>query len=577
LERFCYLDDEDHRLIAVRRRSDTRLGFALQLVTVRNLGMFLADPLDVPVELVEYMAEQLGIDDPSCVKRYTERDKTRLEHAWEIQRRFELVPFAEVRGELVGWIVDQAWMTGDGPKAIFVGAIEWLRSRNALLPGITTLDALIAEGRNAAEKRLWEQVAARVGPGTAAALVGLLDVPQDAKYQVSELERLRKGVFRASWKGMVKALRRLEDIEAVGIGAVELGAVPPRRLAGMAAYGLAGNAWALRRLKPREKQIAVLAATGKVLVARAIDDVLEVFDLLMTSELLGKAERQSKEEKLARFPRISRNAGKLASAVKVLLEMVEVNQDVGLGVVWDMIEKTVTKSELRHAVAAIDELVPAGDAELDGQRLAELAGKLNTVKPFLPLMMQKVAFGATPDGAAVLAAMKTLAELLVARPTAKLPSNLLDARKVDLDLVSGAWSRLVYIPGRPEGTVDKAAYTMCVLEQFHRHLKHRSIFAADSGRWRDPRAHLLGGDKWESAREAGMNALNLPADPSGLLAKRAAEVDAAYRELMARLGEHSPARIDDEGKLHVAALEATGEPASLIDLAAAGGSDDAGG
>jgi Domain of unknown function (DUF4158) len=204
LERFCYLDDEDRRLIAVRRRSDTQLGFALQLVTVRNLGMFLADPLDVPVELIEYMAEQLGIDDPSCVKRYTERDKTRLEHAWDIQRRFELVPFAEVQGELVEWIADQAWMTGDGPKAIFVGAIEWLRSRNALLPGITTLEALIAEGRTAAEKRLWEQVAARVGPGTVAALVGLLDIPQDAKYQVSELERLRKGVFRASWKGMVK-------------------------------------------------------------------------------------------------------------------------------------------------------------------------------------------------------------------------------------------------------------------------------------------------------------------------------------------------------------------------------------
>jgi len=78
--------------------------------------------------------------------------------------------------------------------------------------------------------------------------------------------------------------------------------------------------------------------------------------------------------------------------------------------------------------------------------------------------------------------MKTLGELLVARPTAKLPSDLLDARKVDLDLVAGAWSRLVYTPGRPEGTVNKAAYTMCVLEQFHRHLKHRSIFAVDSGR-----------------------------------------------------------------------------------------------
>ncbi|WP_454561895.1 hypothetical protein [Mycobacterium haemophilum] len=30
-------------------------------------------------------------------------------------------------------------------------------------------------------------------------------------------------------------------------------------------------------------------------------------------------------------------------------------------------------------------------------------------------------------------------------------------------------------------------------EQFHRHLKHRNIFAESSAKWRDPRAHLLAG------------------------------------------------------------------------------------
>jgi hypothetical protein len=36
---------------------------------VRCVGRFLGRPLDgVPTELVDYLAEQLGIEDPSCVK-----------------------------------------------------------------------------------------------------------------------------------------------------------------------------------------------------------------------------------------------------------------------------------------------------------------------------------------------------------------------------------------------------------------------------------------------------------------------------------------------------------------------------
>lgn len=178
LERFFHLDDEDRRLIGKRRGDHSRLGFALQVVTVRHLGMFLADPLDVPVELVEYLAEQLGIAEPSCVKQYTERRETRFEHAREIQQEYGLSSFAAVETELAAWIADQAWMTGDGPKAILEGAIAWLRDRQALLPGITTLERLVAEGRQAADQRLWRALADQVPAEVAGALLALLDVPE---------------------------------------------------------------------------------------------------------------------------------------------------------------------------------------------------------------------------------------------------------------------------------------------------------------------------------------------------------------------------------------------------------------
>jgi hypothetical protein len=174
--------------------------------------------LDVPVELVEYLAVQLGVADPWCVKQYTERRETRFEHAREIQREYGLTSFTAVESELAAWIADQAWMTGDGPKAILEGAIAWLRDRQALLPGITTLERLVAEGRQSADLRLWRALAGQLPPEVAAGLVTLLDVPegQGKQRRFSELERLRRGVFRSSSKGMVAALRRLADIEALG-------------------------------------------------------------------------------------------------------------------------------------------------------------------------------------------------------------------------------------------------------------------------------------------------------------------------------------------------------------------------
>jgi Domain of unknown function (DUF4158) len=82
LERFFFLDDGDRLLVAGQRGDHNRLGFSLQLATVRYIGKFLADPLEgVPSEVIDFLAGQLQIADPSCVKRYAVRAQTHREHA----------------------------------------------------------------------------------------------------------------------------------------------------------------------------------------------------------------------------------------------------------------------------------------------------------------------------------------------------------------------------------------------------------------------------------------------------------------------------------------------------------------
>ncbi|MGH9123882.1 MAG: Tn3 family transposase [Acidimicrobiales bacterium] len=557
LERAFFLDDADKALIGRRRGDHNRLGFALQLTTVRFLGLFLADPLDVPTAVLVYLADQLAVADPSCVKRYTERRATRFEHAEEIKAAHGLRDFAAVEAEFTAWVEARAWTTGDGPKAIFDDAVAWLVERAVLLPGVTTLARPVAQVRDEATKRLWDTLYRLLTARQHTALERLLEVADGGR--VSDLERWRKGPANPSGKNLEKALARVGEIKALGLGALDLDAVVPRRrLVDLARYGMAAKAPQLRR-HPTSRRLATLAATVVYLEAKSIDDCLELFDLLMVTELVGKAERESKKEKVRQHPRLARASAKLAAAVEVLLEATGSGEAVAIADVWELIEAVVTRAELQATVAAVAEMVPAADPDNDGEMRAGLAGRIVMVSGFLKSLTEVIAFGATVEAAPVLAAMESMPDLLRSRrkPT---------FADIDETLVQGTWKRLVFAAAAAgDGQIDKNAYVFCVLTQFHRHLRRRDIYAEASARWRDPRAQLLDGQAWANAKGAVLTALSLPEDPDDLLAEHARVLDGAYREVAGRL-DNEALRVDDDGRIHVERLQAVPEPASLVEL-----------
>ena len=81
-----------------------------------------------------------------------------------------------------------------------------------------------------------------------------------------------------------------------------------------ARYGMTASATQIRR-HPPPRRLATLLLTVVHLESKAIDDALELLDLLMATELLGKAERDSDKDKVRRHPRLARASAKLAVAV----------------------------------------------------------------------------------------------------------------------------------------------------------------------------------------------------------------------------------------------------------------------
>jgi hypothetical protein len=401
------------------------------------------------------------------VKRYAVREQTHREHAARIRTVLGLRDFAQVEAELTAWVDTRAWVRGDGPKSIFADAVRWLRERDVLLPGVSRLARLVARERDAAMARLWETLSGALTDQQRMALDALLVVSPGGR--VSELERWRTGPVRASGPQMVKALHRIAEIGESGLSRVDIDVtVTPRRLAELARYGMSADVAQLKR-HGEQRRMATLVATVTALEATAIDDALDLLDLFMTTELIGKAHQDTDKQTIKAHPRLASSSAMLVVVAEVLLEASSWGDEdeVRLSQVWEAIEARIPRSQVRAAAATVSGMVPPPEAIPEGNWRAELAKRITAVSGFVKVLTSTITFGATATGAPVLAAMTDLGEQLAseARWTVR-------NRRVHPAVVTGPWQHLVFgHPARADGSVDRAAYTFCVLEQFHRYLK----------------------------------------------------------------------------------------------------------
>lgn len=350
-------------------------------------------------------------------------------------------------------------------------------------------------------------------------------------------------------------------MNGLGLSVVDTIGLPARRLSALSRHGMAGKAAALRDLGST-RRVATLLATVHQLQLSATDDALDLLDVLMATKLLARAERATAKEKLRSLPRLVKASGNLAAAVQVLFGAPPADEDgqvVSPVEVWGQIEAVISRAELAAAMAAVEELTPAPDSDDDEAWRAELTKRYAVVRPFLSLLGEVVAFDAAPEGRPVWEALRRLPELAGRQ---KVRDD-----EIVAEVVTGSWRRLVYAaPDLEPGTIDRRAYTFCVLESLHRALRRRDVFAPASNRWADPRAKLLDGAAWAKAKDSTLASLGLPENPDGHLDELATTLDRSYRAVAERLPANTAVSFDAAGELHLAPLTAVPEPASLVEL-----------
>ena len=259
LARHFHFEDVDHRLIARKRGAYNRLGFAIQLGTVRYLGTFLPNPIDVPRSVIAYVGHQLHLDPSTSLDRYLERKQTRRAHCAEIRKMYDYHDFHDAawRFRLSHWLYVRTWLTDERSGHLFDLVTHWLRQRKVLLPGATTLTRLISQIRERASARTWRRLAALPSDEQCAQLEALLEVP--AGERRSPFDRLRRSPRRISSTAMRSVLQRYREFRHLGIRGFDFSGIPPVRLKALARYAPTGWAPSIARM-PNERRRATLVA-----------------------------------------------------------------------------------------------------------------------------------------------------------------------------------------------------------------------------------------------------------------------------------------------------------------------------
>jgi hypothetical protein len=218
-----------------RRRGDVnRLGFAVQLGTVRYLGRFLENSAVAPAQVVGWTAREIGVAASTDLAGYGEGE-WRWEHQAEIRRTYDYRPFSApgVEPELVEWLRARAWVTAESSRSLFARASEFLMGRRILLPGWSTLWRFVGAASESADERGWTMLAGTLNGEQRERLERLLRVT--AGHRVTELERLRMAPVEPTIKGLIAALERLRELRVLAAGLEALphpdgrGRAPARR------------------------------------------------------------------------------------------------------------------------------------------------------------------------------------------------------------------------------------------------------------------------------------------------------------------------------------------------------------
>lgn len=574
VEHFTLLPDE---VALLRNKSGaTRLGFALLLKFFGRRGRFPSGRGELPVEVVEFVARQVGVA-ASELGFYDWSGRAIKLHRAEVRR---VLGFREATVEdadkLTEWLVVEVAQVERRPELVREALLARCREERLVPPSSARVTRMVAAALHRGEEVLFARVATRLSPEAVTRLWALVASPEacgDADAALDSdtgadtgaealLGLIRSEPGSVSLESMLVETDKLLAIRRVGLDADVFADVEVNVVTGWRAQAMVESPSHLRA-HPEAKTLTLLAA---LVVSRHREVTDGLVDLLIATvhRIGARAERRVSEELVNAFKRVTGKENILFSIADAALarpdeavrEVVFPAVSGGEATLRDLVHEYKTKGPIYQRTV----------------KTTLRASYTNHYRRGLIRLLEVLEFRSSNTHRPVLDALELIARHSVAGGAATTGNRTYFPVGEDVAVhagLGGDWEPLVWsTDSQGRRRARRLTYEIATFQALRERLRCKDIWVVGAGRWRDPDADLP--PDFDERRVEHYRELRKPLDPTAFITEVRDEMATELDLLDAQLPELAWVEISERasGAIRLTPLDAVPEPTGLRRLKA---------
>jgi len=548
LQQMWHLCAAERKLI-YRKQGVTRLGFAVLLKCFQVDGHFPSGPVEIPIRLVNFIAEQVDVPADEW-PAYPWSGRSLDYHRAEIRSfcGFEVISRADMKRMKRWLIADVIPLEHRDDQLLDIFQQRCKQSRlepPTLDQALRVIRSAIATHDARFRDRFFRRFHASQLSFMDALLIPIPSTPGEAEWTL--WQKIKGEPGPVGLESMKEAAQRLDIICGIDLPADAFKSVPAKLINRFAKQAAVEEPFELRRHKPAMRcvlQASYMLRRREVLTDHCIDVLIEIIQ-----KFTKKAQKRVDEGIGAALNKATRKLHKLYSIAKASISLPK-------GIVEDVVFPAASKDWL---LALIEEV------ESNTVNKATLIATIQRsyrshYRRLLPDISRHLEFKTTSQDQSIITALAIIQQHSDYKH-AFYPDGLHIPIK---GIVPSDWRMLVIDGTGSKPKINRIAYEICVLMTLRDKLRCREVWVAHGRRYRNPEDDLP--QDFESKKAHYYAVLNIANDPKAYVRALKEEMTTALKELDRTLPDNPKVAVvqhKDGHRFSISPLAALDDPKNL--------------